>query len=186
MEILLRITSSLRRGFPLVGLIWWIVVFLIVLMLLPASVRDLLGRRKSVRDFALADGAFGDQFPAEMTTVVNGARIATDRGVVWFLEGLTGFSGEASSFVLAASDLAPQWIRAKRHPTGKELPPNALALLGAARTAYLQIAPLMGHGKAYRKRFGEFMAANERPESERFWPPLERYEEASTGVVVRH
>ena len=126
-------------------------------------------------DHTLVDGAFGDQFAVEMTLVVERKRLGTDRGVVWFSEGLMGFSGKASSFVLAASNLAAEWDESKRHITGKHLPPGPLVLVGTPKLAHVIVAPLRGHGEGYRERLRRFVAANELPEGERYWPPLFRY-----------
>ncbi|RYG25418.1 hypothetical protein EON82_07180 [bacterium] len=129
-------------------------------------------------DHALVDGAFGDQFPVEVTLVVEGERTGTDRGVVWFADGLMGFSGKALSFVLAASDVAAEWDESKRHITGKHLPPGSLVLVGTPKLAHVVVDPLRGHAEAYRERLNAFVAANEVSEWERYWPPLSPYSES--------
>jgi hypothetical protein len=140
------------------------------------ALRDTWALRKRATDRFLVDGGFGDQFPAEITIVVEGRRIAADRGVVWFADGLMGFSGSSASFVLAASNLAPHYVKAHRPPKGQPVSYDIIALRGAPRSALVSVTPLFGHIKAYRKRLEAFMAADERPQGDRHWPPLEPYQ----------
>lgn len=157
---------------------------LVAFVVLPA-LRHLLARRKTIRDLALTDDAFGEQFPVEATLVADGKPLGSDRGVAWFTDGLIGFSGESFSFVLAASDLAPQWIEARREFPKGTIPSNALGLRNAAVTAYLHFAPLLGHGKPFWDRLRNFVNADEPATGERFWPPLEPYAELPALESVR-
>ncbi|RYG21066.1 hypothetical protein EON82_19425 [bacterium] len=135
----------------------------------------------------MLDESFGDQFPVDVTISSSGKGLATDRGVLWFADGLMGFSGESASFVLAASDLAPRWDAAKRPKNWNQLPPDAISLVGAPREAHIVITPLRGKWRAYRERLAAFMRADEEPRGERQWPPLYPYAEEPPALepVVR-
>jgi hypothetical protein len=159
-----------RKSFALA----WLGIVLVVAIagwLVYAVVSELAARRTQDADRALMDGAFGEQFSVELTIFVNGNAIGADRGVVWFADGLMGFSGTSASFVLAASDLVPQWGKAKG------MSHDAIVLVGAPRRTHVVIAPVFGQTRAYRERLAQFMKAKAIPEGERHWPPLERYVE---------
>lgn len=154
----------------------WILLGAMFAVAFGVALRNTWALRKGAADRFLVDGGFGDQFPAEITIVVEGKRIGADRGVVWFADGLMGFSGSSASFVLAARNLAPHYVKAHRPPKGQPTSYDVIVLRGAPRSALVSVAPLFGHIRAYRKRLEAFMAADEMPQGERHWPPLEPYE----------
>lgn len=140
------------------------------------SILDALARRVRPEDQALMDGGFGEQFLVEMTIVVGDKRLGTDRGVVWFAEGLMGFSGRATAFVLAPRDLRPNLVSKKRE--GKDpLPAGSIVLRGAPREAYIVVTPLGRQRRAYVAGLKRFMWSKKPSQSERCWPPLTRYRE---------
>ncbi len=153
-------------------------VVLMALLFAYFGLRERRARRLRPEDQALVDGAFGDQYPAEMTIVASGKRLGSDRGVVWFADGLIGFSGGAASFVLAATDVERQQGQKKRDRRGRVLPPGALVLRNAPGEAYVIVAPLGNHTRPYFERLTAFCWRDERVEAERHWPPLVAYDEA--------
>ena len=144
------------------------------------AVRVRLARRENASDRALVDAAFGDQFTAELTIVVNAKRIGADRGVVWFADGLFGFSARAASFVLAAQNIEPYLPEVRSFKLAQDLLPDSIALVHAPSAAFIVVTPVLGHEKAYRERLRRFMSDAETPESERLWPPLEPYREVAS------
>ena len=156
----------------------WTCIVLFVVLGLYFAVREALAHRVQNADRAHLDGAFGDQFPIEVTIVANGKRIGTDRGVLWFADGLIGFSGGASSFVLAAWDVKtyPKATAAKGMVTSR--PSGSLDLIGAPAYAHMVVRALGKHHKAYLHRLEQFEKDTADPDAERFWPPLEPYDEA--------
>jgi len=129
----------------------------------------------TARDQALVDGGFGDQFPVELAIVVQANTIGVDRGVLWFADGLMGFSGSAASFVLASSDLEPT-EKGRHHPrSGQPYPAGAILLKRAPQEAYVVIIPLKGHEAGYEARLKRFEDESPTADAERFWPPLHCY-----------
>ncbi|RYG25417.1 hypothetical protein EON82_07175 [bacterium] len=136
------------------------------------------GKGTDRKSLSVPEDAFGDQFAADVKLMVEGVPLAADRGVVWFAEGLMGFSGRSFSYVLAASDLSTERNASRRENKGKYIPTASLALAGAPKTAHVVVEPLYGHAQPYRERLRVFMAANESPQGERIWPPLSPYSES--------
>ena len=169
----------------LIGLSVFVVL---VTIIATAKVSEFVARHGKPSGTAVADAAFGDQFPVEIHLLVEGKQMGRDRGVLWFGDGLMGFSGHAFSFVLAAIDIAPQWEKLMRKNTKKSYPQDAIVLRDAPRDAYFVVTPLAGRTKDYRKRLYEFKKANAVPAGERHWPPLHRYipdEASSPEPLVR-
>ena len=162
-------------------------LILIGIYAISAKVGEWITRRGKPSGQAVVDAAFGDQFSVEIHLVIRGKRLGSDRGVVWFHDGLMGFSGRAFSFVLSAQDIAPQWERVRKLAIKQRYPIDAVVLVGAPKEAYLFVTPLAGQTIAYRQRLYEFKKANAEPTGERHWPPLEPYvqEEPVTEPVVR-
>jgi hypothetical protein len=163
------------------------VFVILVTIIATAKVSEFVARHGKPSGTAVADATFGDQFAVEIHLLVHGKQLGRDRGVLWFGDGLMGFSGHALSFVLAAADIAPQWEKLLRKNTKKSLPADAVVLRNAPKDAYFVVTPLAGRTKAYRKRLYEFKKENAEPAGERHWPPLHRYlvDESSSEPVVR-
>lgn len=155
-------------------------VLIVVLLgvILFGIVRRRLARRIRAEDRALVDGSFGDQFPVEMTIVVGKQPIGTDRGALWFADGLVGFSGEVASFVLAARDVEVAWTSARSRPARGAIPQGSLILVGTRVPSYVIVEPLGEHAKAFRERLRRFEGETADPDAERHWPPLAPYDEA--------
>jgi hypothetical protein len=133
-------------------------------------------------DQALIDGGFGDQFPAELTIVVDNKAIGSDRGAVWFADGLMGFSGSAASFVLASRDVEVR-EPGRDHPrSGQPYPAGTILLRGAPREAYVVVSPLSGHKEGYYLRLKRFQDEFASSDAERFWPPLKPYVEETPAL----
>ncbi len=129
--------------------------------------RDLFRRRMTDEDRVVMDGGFGDQFPVEVTFTVRGIRLGIDRGVLWFSDGLIGFSGEAAAFVLSADDLFP--------PRPGSQGDSSMAFRNAPKEGCVDVRPLGKTGRAYQKRLRQFFYDWDRTDGERFWPPLSPY-----------
>ena len=133
--------------------------------------RAALRRKRS----AMMDEGFGDQFVVEVTMVADGKHLGTDGGVLWFADGLVGFTGASSSFLLASSDV-------RSHQTPKTakgrttFPAGSLQLVGARRHAYVVISPASRDRKAYKERLRRFTLEFAPPDAERHWPPLVPYD----------
>ena len=134
--------------------------------------------RLSEDDRRLTDYAFGDQYVVTIEIYVGGRSIGTDRGVVWFSEGLMGFSGQATAFVLAARDVEYQ-------PTGRlatldepAIPAGAIELVNAPRPTIIQFQPLGAGIADLYKRLRKFERETAAAEAERVWPPFTPYSEA--------
>ncbi|RYG25416.1 hypothetical protein EON82_07170 [bacterium] len=123
----------------------------------------------------IPDGSISDEFLAEVTIVVKGRRIGIDRGVVWFSEGLMGFSGPATSFVLAAWDVELQRVGRMATMTESAIPAGALLLVESPKPAYLLIQPLGRNRAAFRRRLIRFERESMGEDEERIWPPLHLY-----------
>jgi hypothetical protein len=90
-----------------------------------------------------------------------------------------GFSGEASSFVLAAWDI-------HLHRSGQAalmgkpaIPAGGIELLGAPVPAHLVVNPVgQGGKKEFTERLRIFEIQSASADAERHWPPLVPYEEA--------
>ena len=192
----LNIVGNATGNVALFRALFFVLCLFVVGVAFGPFVADWLAQLKRGMSRVLVDGGFGAQFPAEVTTVVEGKRIACDRGVVWFADDLFGFSGEASSFVLAARDLAPQWPPIRRRPGIRGVPNDAIVLLGTPKIAYILIRPLLGYSRNYRHRLKQFFRRDvrtegerlrafvkneDRNEAERFWPPLKRYEASQSN-----
>jgi len=145
--------------------------------------RKYLRIRSTERDQRVMDGGFGDQFPVEVTLSADGQCLGMDRGVLWFADGLMGFSGDATAFVLAADDLAAPWSAAAASCEDPKKPIDALVFRNAPRSGHVDVTPLRGSGKAYRRRLQRFFYDWDRPTGERFWPPLSPYEPPSGDGV---
>jgi len=157
------------------------IVLLALAIGIGAMVRSRLRDRLGKTDATLLDGAFGEQFPAEITIVAGKKPLGSDRGVIWFADGLIGFSGRSASFVLAARDVAVPWTaRAANTPVGPA-PIGSLVLVDAPVPAYVAISPLGDHTKALRERLRLFENETAAPDAERHWPPLEAYEALATA-----
>lgn len=155
-----------------------LVFFLSILILIGGyALRERRARRMRPEDFALVDGAFGDQYPVEVTIVAGGSRLGSDRGVVWFADGLMGFSGRAASFVLAPRDA--QVCRTARPKTASRpaLPANAIELLDAPVASHLVVHPLGGKEADFWERLRYFEMVKVPIVAERYWPPLVPYSE---------
>lgn len=155
-----------------------------LIILVAVLVRERLARRTRREDLALVDGSFGDQYPVDVTIVANGVRIGSDRGVAWFADGLMGFSGGASSFVLASWDVAPRWGTKGRTKSVGAMPEGAIVLVDAPVPSYVVVSPSRTHWKSYRERLHAFEKESAGADAERFWPPLVPYEEASVPTPV--
>ncbi len=159
----------------------WIRLVTVVLLALAlaspvaARIRRWRDRRAHAGDSALVDGGFGEQFPVEIAVVARGQRLGVDRGVVWFADGLMGFSGAASSFVLAAWDVK---IRATATPARygqTPIPAGAIELADSPVPAYLLLEALGTSEAALRERLKRFDKETAAPDAERHWPPLVPY-----------
>jgi hypothetical protein len=147
----------------------------LVFAVVASKITRFIARRKTAFDESLMDDENRDQYAAEISVVVEGKPLGADRGVLWFSDGVMGFSGSSMAFVLAASDLLPNWISPTGKRRDKRLSKLALGLLGAPKGAYLDVVPLVRHGDSFEKRYEEFDRTREMPQEERQWPPLERY-----------
>lgn len=162
-------------------------VYLLAMLALGYPIlRDRRARRMRAKDFALVDGGFGDQFPVEVTVVAAGKRLGTDRGVLWFDDGLMGFSGAALSFVLASCDVVVKRQGQKTSRQGKGYPDGAVALVRSPREAYVVVHALGRQAKECQARLRRFAWEPVNREAERHWPPLIAYEEAQrTERMIR-
>jgi hypothetical protein len=171
------------------SLVWigYSVLFVVVSYVIAAKISEYFARRQKPSGQAVLEAALEDQFSVEIHLVVQGMRIGRDWGVLWFGDGLMGFSGSAMSFVLSARDVAPQWERVRIAAVKNPYPVDSIVLVDAPNDAYLFVTPLAGQTQAYRKRLYEFKKENALPNAERHWPPLHRYsqEERSSEPVVR-
>jgi len=139
-------------------------------------------KRPHPEDVILADGNFGDQYPAEIAVFARQRSLGMDRGVVWFSDGLMGFSGSSFSFVLSAKDIAPQWVGVKRD---SRYPTNSIVLKDAPVPGHLVVTPLGANNNLYRERLYRFSQAAESPTGERIWPPLTPFDpESALGSLT--
>lgn len=166
---------------------WTALLILVPIVVLTAFFvsKQILGRRVRREDTTFVDGAFGEQFVVELTIAASNKRIGADRGVLWFSDGLMGFSGRAASFVLAAKDIQPACHKGKSVVKGRNFPSDALLLNDAPVVAHIILTPLRGYEKRYQERLKRFLWLDERPEGERFWPPLEPYNEAAANEIAK-
>ncbi len=171
-----------NRSHPL-GALFALAAVLVVVMLVIGCValKNLIVERRNPQDSSFVDGAFGDQFLVEVTIVAGKDRLGTDRGVLWFSDGLMGFSGAATSFVLSAKDIRKK----KTGNRNSELPDNAIILRGAPRAGYFMIHPIGKAAKAYGERLRAFLIMDVEHEGERVWPPLVPYDERQTLEAAR-
>ena len=177
LQLLIQLPNLLSlwksRGDYAIFFVFWAVIVGCALWL---AVHLSLAKREGKRDRALVDADLEDQFTAEITIQVGDRRIGADRGVVWFADGLMGFSGRATSFLLAASDVVPLSRNARILWERRSSPPGALVLVDAPhRNASVFVTPLGRHDRAYRDRLIAFVDAAETPQGERQWPPLAPY-----------
>lgn len=128
------------------------------------------------------DESFGDQYLVEVTIVVGKDRLGTDRGVLWFSDGLMGFSGNATSFVLSGEDIRLQWKNKKRDTA---LPSHAILLQGAPRFAYFVVHPIGAAARKCFERLNLFELMGTKHEGERVWPPLVPYKDGQTLSTAR-
>lgn len=164
----------------------WIGYGLILLFIFAYAGRYFWKERGRLRmmpmDQALVDGGFGDQFPAELTIVVGNKAIGSDRGAVWFADGLMGFSGSAASLVLASNDIEVREAGRDHPRTGQPYPAGSILLRGAPCEAYVVVSPLSGHEEGYRLRLKQFQGEMASSDAERFWPPLQPYAEEASAL----
>jgi hypothetical protein len=147
----------------------------LALVLLTIALRTKFAARLRLKDKELAENAFGDQYLVEITIGSEQNRLGTDRGILWFSEGLMGFSGDATSFVLAAWDVEVP-PKNGRHRDQK-LPLHSIALVDSPVPGYFVIHPLNRDAAEYRKRLERFERESADFDAERTWPPLEPYAE---------
>jgi len=163
-----------------------IAIVLLVFAAIFVEDRFLSSREDRQGASAMPDGVVADEFTVEITIVANGRRLGSDRGIVWFAEGLMGFSGSATSFVLA--DWAFELIRAQRRATMSEhaVPAGALLLIDAPVPAYILVRVLGRGTAAFTRRLRRFERESAAGNAERSWPPLTSYSESpSIETVVR-
>lgn len=131
--------------------------------------------REGRRDRSLSDHlANEEEYAVEVRIETAGATIGIDRGVIWFEGALLGFSGRCTSFLLAATDLAP--------PTGVvisdlDAPYLPLKLRAGGIFGKVTIRPLFGSRRRFRRRMRAFLRKREPSDAERQWPPLVPYED---------
>lgn len=150
---------------------------ILIVAAVSVGIRYRLAKRVRDADRELMDGGFGDQCFVELTIVVDRRRIGADRGVMWFADGLMGFSGRACSFVLAASDLEVGPTASGANGV-RPYPADTLVLVGTPRPSYMVVTPLAGQ-EWYRTRLRTFLQDSEPGEGERCFPPLVPYGEGS-------
>ncbi len=155
-----------------VGFVVWATTFAVAFVFLP--LRELRMRTRSRRDRMFADHTPGAaEFAVEVVVRYAGKPRGADRGVVWFENGLLGFTGERTSFLLAYEDLQPP-----RRWTLTEIDRAFLPLRLRPGNGKLEVAvrPMWGQGWGYRRALRRFLREKAPTEEARQWPPLAEYE----------
>lgn len=166
-------------------LLVWIQVWLIAAGAVVFLLNELRIRRHGNIDKALSERPAGlTEYPVEAIIFVNDKPLGLDRGVIYFEEGRVGFVGSSFSFLLAANDLVnPR----EKTLIQKDLVISRLTLrTHGGGTAFLQIKPLLGYGRAYRKSLKRFFKEDKDVPGERQWPPVTKYRAVvSTDIDLR-
>lgn len=136
---------------------------------------DTIARRPRRRDAAFSDRPAGIQeFPVEILVLLDGRVLGTDRGLVWFEDGLLNFNGRATSFALAAPDVVPRkWITTQ--DPYQNLSGDALRLSIDGPVAVLRVRPLLGSRWRFKAKLRRFLKENASTPKARQWPPLTEY-----------
>lgn len=145
------------------------------------KVNETVARRTLKADLQLSDRPEGIvEYLVEAVIFVDGKELAVDRGVVWFEEELLHFSGAATSFVLAATDIRPS---VRFDPFGEEM---KWMMLARPRTnAAIRLLPLSGFRNwGFRWAIRRFVRKRESVLKPRQWPPLHAFGEALEERVV--
>ncbi len=134
------------------------------------GLNELRVRRRQRSDEALTERPQGlEEFPVEIIVRVNEQPLGMDRGVVYFDDGLMGFVGSSATFLLAAED-----FERRKALTDLDVPFRPLDLANGAKSD-VRIKPLLGHGRAFRRRLRRFLRDGEPAQGPRQWPPLTAY-----------
>ncbi len=171
---------SASRHSPIVLYVFTVILATLLVVAVALMVKNAIRRRLRPQDYALVDGSFGEQFLVEVTIGTGKAKFGTDRGVLWFSDGLMGFSGAATSFVLSADDIELQYNVGLQRGAKKRdnaLRVDAVILKGAPTPGYFVIHPIDRAARTYRKRLHDFVREGAEHEGERVWPPLVPYDE---------
>ena len=134
-----------------------------------------VARRHGSSERALLDREDLDHYAVEVTIVIEGKAIGADRGVIWFADGVMGFSGASTAFVLAAGDVSADWIGRRKAKWDRTFEKPKLTLKGTPQPTIIEIEPLVRKGASFEERLASFYVAKERPLEERQWPPLRSY-----------
>lgn len=155
-------------------------LLLLTIVLMP--IVELVALRRTNRDRALADRVEGsEEYPVEIVVWVKGRRAGADRGLAYFDGPLLGFSGEKTSFLVAADDL--------NYPRGPmlsdwDLPFYPLKPKGTVEKTRVQLKPLVGFGWRFRRRLLSFLRTDESSVAERQWPPLRTFAEQERARLL--
>lgn len=137
---------------------------------------ETIALRATHEDRALSDAPPGlVEFPVEIVLYDSYGSYGTDRGFVWFEDGLLTFNGAACSFVVAAADLF-----SRREPNARNLhagmPGRAIRFRVPGKIFFATLRPLSGlRGLTFDYHLGRFMASVDSSDRPRQWPPLNPY-----------
>lgn len=149
----------------------WAATLALALLLFTAG--ELVFRRRNGKDRAFADApAEIPQYGVEVVFKSRGNALGADRGVAWFEDGLLGFSGERTSFLLAYEDFVWSDLTGFNLVTAgrRDLPLN-LREQGA-----LSIRPMWGSGANFRRQLRALIRERKASSRDRQWPPLRPYQ----------
>ena len=151
-----------------------------LLILIYYFASEVRARRLTRKDALSMDRPEGlDEYPVEMTITVNGGDFGSDRGVVYFDEGLLGFVGGRTSFLIATEDLV---FTAGKVLNDLDAIYKPLTLKATGGKASVTIRPLLGFGRAYRRSLKRFLREKRITIGPRQLPPLTTHSETEVDV----